>query len=228
MRFWAAGKQSQTKPICGGAVAGIGLGRAVLVRYGDFLEEEALARIVFRVEGEFVIMVFAGIDDIFGEAEAVGPPGLAVCGNRAYEKVASPATYDIVAELDAEVVYRYFDDELPLLAGILHRPQARLVNAFAAHLHWHGGSPAGLEFCPADTDNRGGDFTVRLEDELPAAFFGLPCADEKGRELPAVVDDDFDAVFVSGGTPAAGKHGGEENIHQQKKQSLHKLNFRRL
>jgi len=198
------------------------------LRIRDFLKENALAGVVFRIEGEFVIMVFAGIDYIFGEAKAVGPPGLSVSGDRADEKVASPATYDIVAELDAEVVNRYFYDKLPLFVGILHRPEAGFVNSFAAHLHRHGGSPAGLDFCPAYADYRGGDFSVRLEDEFPTAFFGLPCAYEKGRELPAVVDDDLDAVFVSGGTPAASQGGGEENIYQQKNQSLHKLNFRGL
>jgi len=173
-------------------------------------------------------MVFAGIDYIFGEAEAVGPPGLSVRGDRADEKVAGPATYDIVAELDSEVVNRYFDDEFPLVVRILHRPEAGFVNSFASHLHRYGGSSARLEFCPAYADYRGGDFSVRLEDEFPAAFFGLPCADEEIGELPAVVDDDFDAVFVSCGTPATSQDGGEENIYQQKNQSLHKLNFRRL
>jgi len=101
------------------------------------------------------------------------------------------------------MVYRYFDDKLPLLMRILNRPRAGFVNTFAAHLHRHGCSPAGLEFCPAYTDYRRGDFAVRLEDEFPAAIFGLPCADEKGRELPVAVDGDFDAVIVSRRTPAA-------------------------
>ena len=66
------------------------------------------------VEGEFIIVVFAGIDYVFGEAEPVGPPGLAVRGNRADEKVAGPALDYIIAELDAKVLYRYFDNKLPL------------------------------------------------------------------------------------------------------------------
>jgi len=203
------------------------IGTNGLLRLGDLLEEEALAGIVVGVEGEFVIMIFFGIDDIFGEAESVGPPGPAVRGDRAYEKVACPALYDIVAELDSEVVYRYLDDKLPLLVRILHRPRAGFVNSFAAHLHRHGGSPAGLEFCPADADYRGGDFAVRLEDEFPAAFVRLPCADEKGRELPVAVYGDLDAVFVGRGTPAAGQRGNEKNINQQENESFHKTNFRR-
>ena len=172
-------------------------------------------------------MKFFGIDDVFGKAEPVGPPGSAVCGNRAYEKVASPALYDIVAKLDAETVYCYFDDKLPLPVGVLNRPKARLVNSFAAHLHRHGGSPAGLQFCPADTDYRGGNFAVRLEDEFPAAFFCLPRADEKGRELPVAVNGNLDAVFVAGGTPTAGQRSSEKKINQQEYKPLHKLNFRR-
>ena len=173
-------------------------------------------------------MKFFGIDDVFGKAEPVGPPGSAVCGNRAYEKVACSALYDIVAKLDAETVYRYFDDKLPLPVGVLNRPKARLVNSFAAHLHRHGGSPAGLQFCPADTDYCGGDFAVRLEDEFPAAFVCLPCADEKGRELPVAVDGNLNAIFVSRRTLAAGQRNSEENINQQEHESFHKSNFRRL
>lgn len=182
------------------------------VRFRDLLEEDTLAGIVVGVEGEFVIMIFFGIDDIFGEAEPVGPPGLAVCGNRAYEKVTGPAFDDIVAELDAKVVYCYLDDKLPLLVGILNGPQARFVNSFAAQLHGHGGFPAGLEFCPADADYRGGDFAVRLEDEFPAAFVRFPCADEKIGELTVAVDGDLDAVIVSRLAPAAGQRSSEENI----------------
>jgi len=125
------------------------------------------------------------------------------------------------------MVYRYFDDKFPLLRGILHSPQARFVNSFAAHLHGYCGCPAGLEFCPADTDYRGGDFTIRIEDEFPAAIFGLPRADEKGRELPVAVDGDLDAVIVGRLAPAAGQRGGEENINQQENESFHKVNFRR-
>ncbi len=198
------------------------------LRFGDLLEEEALTRIVVRVEGKFVIMIFLGIDDVFGEAEPVGPPGLAVFGNRAYEKVACPALYDIVAEFDAKVVYCYFDDKLSLLVRILHRPKARLINAFTAHLHRYGCRPARLQFCPADTDNRGGDFAVRLEDEFPAAFVCFPCADEKIRKLPVAVDCDLDAVFVSRRTLTAAKRNGEENINQQEYESFHKWNFRKL
>jgi hypothetical protein len=196
------------------------------LRIRDILKEDALAGIVGWIEGEFVVMVFTSIDNIFGEAEPVGPPGPAVGGDRADEKVAGPAFYDVVAELDAEGVYRYFDDKLPLLVRILHRPYTRFVNAFAAHLHRHGGSPAGLKFCPADADYCGGDFAVRLEDEFPAAFFGPPCADEKFRELFVTVDNDIDAV--AGQTSAAAKRGSEEHIHNQQHESLHKLNFRRL
>ena len=173
-------------------------------------------------------MVFFGIDYIFREAEPVGPPGPAVCGNRAYEKVARPAFDDIVAELDAKVVYCYFDDKLSLPVGVLNRPQSRFVNSFAAHLHRHGGRPAGLEFCPADTDNRGGDFAVRLEDEFPAAFVCFPGADEKIRELPVAVDSDLDAVFVSRRILAAVDRCCEENKNQQEHESFHKANFRRL
>jgi len=172
-------------------------------------------------------MVFIGIDYIFGEVEPVGPPGSAVRGDRANEKVAGPAFDDIVAKLDSEVVYRYFDDKFALFVRILNRPWAGFVDSFAAHLHRYGGSPAGLEFCPADADYRGGDFAVRLEDEFPAAFVGLPCADEKIRELPVAVDGDFDAVFVCRRTPAAGQRNSEENIDQQENESFHKSNFRR-
>ena len=172
-------------------------------------------------------MVFFGIDYVFGEVEPVGPPGPAVRGDRAYEKVACPALYDIVAELDSEVVYRYFDDKFPLLVGVLDRPEAGLVNSFAAQLHRYSGSPAGLEFCPAYADYRGGDFAVRLEDEFPAAFVCLPCADEKGGELPVAVYGDFDAVIAGRRTPAAGKDSGDKNINQQKNESFHKTNFRR-
>ena len=189
--------------------------RSGSVRFRNFLEEDALAGIVFGVEGEFVVMKFLGIDDVFGEAEPVGPPGLAVCGNRAYEKVTGPAFDDVVTEFDAKVVYCYFDDKLPLLVGVLHCPQARFVNSFAAHLHLYSGSPARLKFCPADTDYRGGDFAVRLEDEFPAAFGRSPCADEKIRELPDAVDSDLDAVFVSRRVPAAGQCNGEKKINQQ-------------
>jgi hypothetical protein len=202
------------------------IGMNGLVRFRGLLEEDAFAGIVVGVEGEFVIMVFFGIDYVFGEAEAVGPPGPAVCGNRAYEKVSGSAFYDIIAELDSEVVYRYFDDKLPLLVGILNRPRAWFVNSFAAQLHRHDGCPARLEFRPADTDYRGGDFAVRLEDEFPAAFVRLPCADEESGELPAVYGD-LDAVFVGRGTPAAGQHSSEENINQQENESFHKTNFRR-
>ena len=115
-----------------------------LLRFGDLLEEEALAGVIVGVEGEFVILVFFGIDYIFGEVEPVGPPGPAVRRDRAYEKVSCPALYDIVAEFDSEVVYRYFDNKLPLLRGILNRPRAGLVDSFAAYLHRYGGCPAGL------------------------------------------------------------------------------------
>ena len=196
-----------------------------LLRFRDFLEEDALAGVVFRVEGEFVIMVFLGIDDVFGEAEPVGPPGQAVFGDRAYEKVAGPALYDIVAEFDAETVYRYLNDKLPLLMRILNRPQARFVNSFAALLHRYGGRPARLEFCPADAYYRGGNFAVRLEDEFPAAFGCSPCADEKIRELPVAVDGDLDAVFVSRRILTAGKHSSEGNINQQEHESFHNNNF---
>ena len=198
------------------------------LRFRDLLEEEALAGVVVWVEGEFVIMVFLGIDYIFGEAEPVGPPGLAVCGDRAYEKVAGLALYDIVAKLDSEAINCYFDDKLPLLVGVLNSPQAGFVNSFAAQLHGHGGSPARFQFCPADTGYRGGNFSVRLEYEFPAAFFCFPCADEKGRELPVAVDGDLDAVFVSRRILTAGQRGSEENINQQEHESFHKSNFRRL
>ena len=197
------------------------------IRFGNLLKEDAFAGIVVWVEGEFVIMVFFGIDYIFGEVEPVGPPGPAVGGDRADEKVSGPALYDIVAEFDSEAVYGYFDNKLPLLRGILNRPRAGLVDSFAAYLHRYGGGPAGLEFCPADTDYRGGDSAIRLEDEFPAAFVRFPCADEKGRELPAVIDDDLDAVFVGRGVPTAGQCEGEENINQQENESFHKTNFRR-
>jgi len=95
--------------------------------------------------------------------------------------------------------------------GILNRPQAGFVNAFTAHLHGYGGCSAGLEFCSAYTDYRGGDFAVRLEDEFPAAIFGFPCANEKGRELPVSVDGNLDAVIVGRRAPAAGQRGGEGN-----------------
>ena len=172
-------------------------------------------------------MEFIGIDYVFGEAEPVGPPGPAVCGNRAYEKVPSPAFDDIVAKFDAKAVYCYFDDKLSLLVGVLNRPHSRFVNSFAIQLHRYGGFPAGLEFCPADTDCRGGNFAVRLENEFPAAFLRLPCTDEKIRELPDAVDGDLDAVFVSRRTPAAGQRSSEENINQQENESFHKTNFRR-
>jgi len=198
-----------------------------LIRFRGLLEEDAFAGIVVGVEGEFVIMVFVGIDYIFGEVKAVGPPGSAVRGDRAYEKVAGPAFDDVVAELDSEVVYRYFNDKLPLFVRVLNRPQARFVNAFAAQLHRYGSGPAGLEFCPADADYRGGDFAVRLEDEFPAAFVCFPCADEEGGELPVAVYGDLDAVFVCRRTPAAGQRNSEENIDQQENESFHKSNFRR-
>ena len=189
------------------------------------MEEDALAGVVFRVEGELVVMVFACIDYVFRETEAVGPPGLAVGGDCADEKVACPAFYDVIAELDAKMIYRYFDDKLPLIVRILHRPHAGLVNAFAAHLHGHDGSPARLEFCPADADYRGGDFAVRLEGEFPAAFLGFPRADEKVRELPISVGDDLDAA--AGRAPAATQSSGNENVNHQKHESLHKVNFSR-
>ena len=44
------------------------IGTSGLLRFRNFLEEDALARIVFRIEGEFVVMIFSGVDDIFGEA----------------------------------------------------------------------------------------------------------------------------------------------------------------
>ena len=171
-------------------------------------------------------MVFIGIDYIFGEAEPVGPPGLAVCGDRAYEKVKSPAFDDIVAKLDAKLIYCYFDDKFPPLVRILHRPQSRLINTFASHLHRHGSSPARLEFYSADAHYCGGDFAVRLEDEFPAAFFGLPCADEKIRELPDAVDSDLDAV--AGRTLATGERDSKKNTKQQEHESFHNSNFRRL
>ena len=202
------------------------IGTNGLLRFGDLLEEEALAGIVVGIEGEFVIMIFVGIDYIFGEVEAVGPPGSAVCGNRAYEKVAGPAFDYVVAELYAEVVYRYLDDKLPLLVRILNRPRAGFVNSFAAHLHRDSGSPARLEFSPAEADCCGGDVAIRLEDEFPAAFFGLPCASEKIRELLDAVNGDFDAVADR--IPAAGKRDGKENIYKQENESFHKSNFRRL
>ena len=87
---------------------------AVLVRFWQFAEEDALAWVVRWVERELVVVILGGIDYVFGEAEAVGPPGFAVRGDRANEKVAGPAFNDVVAERDAEVVYRYFDNKLPL------------------------------------------------------------------------------------------------------------------
>ena len=173
-------------------------------------------------------MIFLGIDDVFGEAEPVGPPGLAVCGDRSYEKVAGPALYDIIAKLDSEAINCYFDDKLPLLVGVLNRPWAGFVDSFAAQLHGYGGCPARLQFYPADAGYSGGNFSVRLEDEFPAALFRFPCADEKGRELPVAVYGDLDAVFVGRGTPAAGQRSSEENINQQEHESFHKSNFRRL
>jgi hypothetical protein len=136
--------------------------------------------------------------------------------------------YDIVAEFDSEAVYRYLDDKLPLLVGVLNRPQAGFVNSFATQLHRHGGFPARLQFYPADADYRRGDFAVRLEDEFPAAFVCLPSADEKGRELLDAVDCDFDAVFVSRRTLTTSQRDSEENINQQERESFHKSNFRRL
>ena len=53
-------------------------GWIVLVRFGDLLEEDALSGIIGLVEGELVVVIFAGVDCIFGEAEPVGPPGLTV------------------------------------------------------------------------------------------------------------------------------------------------------
>ena len=203
------------------------IGTNGLLRFRNLLEEDAFARIVVGVKGEFVIMIFVSIDYIFWEAEAVGPPGPAVRGNRAYEKVACSAFYDIVAELDSEVVYRYLDDKLPLLMRILNRPRAGFVNSFAAHLHRHGGCPAGLEFCPAEADYRGGDFAVLLEDEFPAASVCLPCTDEESGELSVAIDGDLDAVFVGRRIPASGQSGSEENINQQENESFHKANFRR-
>jgi len=227
----ASGKQSQFKA----KQSQFAVGRLLnwvrtygLLRFRDLLEEDALAGIVIGVEGEFVIMIFFGIDDIFGEVEPVGPPGPAVRGDRANEKVAGPALYDIVAEFDSEVVYRYFDNKLPLLVGVLNRPRPGFVNSFAAQLHRHGSLPAGLEFCPADTDYRGGDFAIRLEDEFPAAFVRFPCADEESRELPVAVYGDLDAVFVSRLTLTAGQRSSEENINQQENESFHKTDFRRL
>jgi len=38
-----------------------------LVRFGNFLEEDALTWVFVGVEGEFVVVVFLGIDYIFGE-----------------------------------------------------------------------------------------------------------------------------------------------------------------
>ncbi len=115
-----------------------------------------------------------------------------------------------------------------MLVRILHRPQSRFVNSFAAHLHRHGGSPARLEFSPAEADYRGGNFAIPLEDEFPTAFFGLPCTDEKIRELPATIDGDLDAVFVNRGTLTAAKLNRDENENQQEHESFHKVNFRRL
>ena len=70
-------RQQKTKPnkanLRWGGCA-IGLGRAVLVRFGNLLEEDAFAGIVVGVEGELVVMVFFGIDYLFWEVEAVGPP----------------------------------------------------------------------------------------------------------------------------------------------------------
>jgi hypothetical protein len=217
----------KTKPICGGGWE-IGPGWAVLVRFGQLAEEDALAGIVRWVEGELVIVIFGGINRVFGEAEAVGPPGFAVRGDRADEKVAGPTFNDVVAERYVEVVYRYLDDKLPLLGGILHRPGPGFVNAFAAHLHRHDSSAARPEVRPADADYGGGDFAVRLEGEFPAAFFCFPRADEKGRELPAAVNGDLDAVFDSGCAPAAGRDSSKEKTSNQEYKSFHRVNFRRL
>ena len=198
----------------------------VLLQFRNFLEEDALAGVVFWVEWEFVVMVFVSVDDVFGEAEPVGPPGRSVRRNRAYEKVACPTFDDIIAELDTKVVYRYLNDKLALLMRILHRPKARLVNSFTAHLHRHSGCPSRLQFYSTDTGYRGGNFAVRLEDEFPAAFFCFPCTDEKIRELPDAVDCDFYAV--AGRAPAAGKHNGKKYPKQQENISFHNTNFRRL
>jgi hypothetical protein len=206
----------------------IGPGWAVLVRFGQLVEEDALAGIVRWVEGELVVVILGGIDRVFGEAEAVGPPGLAVRGDRADEKVAGPAFNDVVAECDAKVVYRYFNDKLPLLGGILHRPGPGFVNAFAAHLHRHDSSAARPELCPADADYGGGDFAVRLEGEFPAALFRFPRADEKGRELPAAVNSDFDVIFDTSRAPAAGRHGSEKKRGNQEYKLFHRMNFRRV
>ena len=170
-------------------------------------------------------MVFAGIDYVFGEAEPVGPPGLAVCRNRADEKVAGPALDYIIAELDAKVLYRYFDNKLSLLVRVLHRPYSRFVESFAAHLHLDGCGPSRLKFRPADTDYRGGDFAVRLENEFPAALLCFPCADEKVRELPVSIDDDIDAVFTDIRALAAGQHGNKKTIKNQEHEPFHKVNF---
>jgi len=58
----------KTKPICGGVVEIAKIRKNSLLRFRNFLEEEALAWIVFRIEGEFIVMIFSGVDDIFGEA----------------------------------------------------------------------------------------------------------------------------------------------------------------
>lgn len=170
-------------------------------------------------------MEFVSIDYIFGEAEPVGPPGVTVSRYRADEKVTDSALYDIVAEFDVKLVYRYLDDKLTLLVRILHRPRSRLINTFAAHLHGDNGRPARLEFCPADTDYGGGDFAIRLEDEFPVSFFGLPRADEKIRELLDTVDGNFYAV--AGRVLAAGIDHSEKYIKHEH-ESFHNLNFRRM
>ena len=201
---------------------------AVLVRFWQFAEEDALAGVVRWVERELVVVILGGIDYVFREAEAVGPPGFAVRGDRADEKVAGPAFYDVVAERDAKVVYGNLYDKLSLLRGILHRPGPGFVNAFAAHLHRHNGGTARPEFCPANADYGGGDFAVRLEGKFPAAFLCFPCADEKGGELPAAVDGDLDAILDTGRAPAAGRYGGEEKTSHQEYRLFHRVNFRRL
>ena len=133
--------------------------------------------------------------------------------------------YDVFAEFNPKAIYRYFDDKLPLLMRILHRPQPRLVNTFAAHLHRYCSGPTRLQFDPADADNRGGDFAVRLEDEFPAAFFCLPRADEKIGKLLNAVNGDLDTI--AGRTSAAGIRDSEKNTKQQQHESFHKINFRR-
>ena len=201
--------------------------KLVLFRFRDLLEKDALAGIICRVEGKFVVMKFIGINNVFREAEPVCPPGLAVSRDRADEKVAGAAFYNVVTKLDTEMVYCYFDDKLSLLIRILHRPLPGFVNALATHLHGHGDFPARPEFYSADTDCCGGDLTVRLENESPAAFFSFPGADEKVRELTvASINDDLDAV--AGRTPAAVRCNDEDNIYKQEYKSLHTTNFKRL